>query len=344
MTPTAARRPRRGFTVVELLIVIGVIGLLLALLLPAVQASREAARATQCRNNLKQLGLAVQSHVAAERVLPEGMKLRPDDGRFPAHYYSPHVLLLPHLDAGPLAREVDPTAPRRNSTRPRFSEWDDVAVPTFLCPSDGAGSTRGGVNYRASTGASIYPERNGRDQRPEAGRTGGSPFGAFAQWQTIAPTEIRDGLSQTAAMSEKLRGDGAGSFDRRTDPWLSGRFDLKPRRPSDAAFAALCLAAPPDEHVLRFFVHAGGSWVQPGFHHTWYNHAAGPNASHPDCDLYGGAAGLPLGGAFSPSAAHPGGVNLLLLDGSVRFVADGVDLRIWRAVATRAGGEPAGDY
>ena len=335
-------RPRSGFTLLELLVTAGVVALLIALLLPAVQAAREAARATECRNNLKQFGLAIHNHASTEGAFPAGLPLRPDDGRFPDHYYSQHVALLPHLGAGALARAVDGSRRRHNQTVPPFSEWDDARVPTFLCPSDGRGANAGGTNYRAATGGTIYRERGWRDEPPP-----GWPeraFGTFTAFRPVGPADVRDGLSQTAAMSEKLRSDGPEAFTRRTDVWLTGRFDLEPRYASDEEFTSLCRTAPPDGEVNRYFPHAGASWVQPGFHHTWYNHAAPPNAPHPDCDLYGAAFGLPLGGVFRATSDHPGGVHLLLLDGAVRFVGDAVDPATWRALATRAGGESVGEY
>ena len=330
-------RPRGGFTVVELLVVVAVVGLLAALILPAVQASREAARATHCRNNLKQFGLALHDRHAATGALPAASRDEPGR-RFGE--YSPQARLLPYLGAGALAAEVDPTVDRVNAEHPPFSRWDGVTVPAFLCPTDG-GPAAGALNYRINTGA---PPRYDTPWggRPPAGWPADGQFGPFRTFRVTPLSATRDGASQTAAMSEKLRGDGPGGFDRRTDAWLTGRGDVGPGEVSAGELAEICAAAPGTP--TRTYARAGNSWLQPGFHHAWYNHAAGPNPPFPDCDLTGAWYPLPVGGLYSARSDHPGGVNLLLLDGAVRFVADAVDLPTWRALATRAGGETVGAF
>ena len=321
-----------GFTVIELLVVCAVVGLLAALILPAVQASREAARAASCRNNLKQIGLALHNHASATGRFPAGMPHWDDGLAFPRSYYSPHVLLLPYLGAGPLAADCDATERRVNRRFAPFSRWQQVTVSTFLCPTDGAGAA-GGVNYRVNVGADVYYDRSGSFQPGEDGS-----FGPFALFLPRGPADVRDGLSQTAGASEKLRGAG-GPFDRRRSVWYTGLLDITGDIPPGSMLRTLCENAPAEP--VAYEAHAGGSWVQPGLLHTWYNHAAGPNPAHPDCDLFGGSSALPTGGVYSATSGHPGGVNLLLLDGAVRFVADSVDPAAWRALATRAGGDAA---
>ena len=332
---------RAGFTVVELLVVCAVVGLLAALILPAVQASREAARATACRNNLKQFGLALHNHQAARGYLPGAVRDRPGDGSGVTYEYSPQARLLPHLGAGALAEAVDVQVPRVNREGPPFSEWDDVTVPAFLCPSDG-GPTAGAVSYRINTGGSIFFEHRWRDEWTPPGWPSAGQFGPFAGFRGKCDAAVRDGLSQTAAMSEKLRGDGPGGFDRRAGVWLTGRYNIEPRYPGNEEFLEICAAAP--AAPSKSFAYAGRSWVQPGFFHTWYNHAAGPNAPMPDCDVHGYPFPVSLGGVYRAASAHPGGVNLLLLDGAVRFVNDDIDLDTWKALATRAGGDVVGEY
>ena len=322
-------------------VVCAVVGLLAALILPAVQASREAARAASCRNNLKQFGLALHNHHAAHGYFPGAVRDRPGDGSRVTYEYSAQARLLPMLDQGPLADEIDLAVPRVNRREPPFSEWDGVTVPVFLCPSDG-GPTAGAVSYRLNTGGTIYFENRWRDDWTPPGWPASGEFGPFAGFREKSDATVRDGLGQTAAMSEKLRGDGPGGFDRRSGVWLTGRFDFEPRYAGNEEFLKICEAAPPAPS--KSFAYAGRSWVQPGFYHTWYNHAAGPNAEMPDCDTHGYPFPLSLGGVYRATSDHPGGVNLLLLDGAVRFVGDGVDLATWRALATRAGGEVVGDF
>ena len=325
---------RRGFTVLELLVVAGVVGLLVALILPAVQASREAARATSCRNNLKQLALALQNFAAREGSYPAALPLLPHEGRTPEHLYSPHAFLLPDLGYAALAERVSVSRPRSNRRSPPFDERADVTVPAFRCPTDAARGPAGGVNYRGNAGASIYDEGRRRGR-------GSETRGVFRSFRRAAPSAVRDGLSGTAAFSEKRRGRGSGAFDGRADVWLTGRFELRPRYASTGEFVEICSDAP--SVVDRWYGDAGGAWVQPGFHHTLYNHAVGPNAPMPDCDLYAGPSGVPLGGVFRATSDHPGGVNLATLDGAVRFVNDSVDPATWRALATLAGGDIVSD-
>ena len=338
--PPAPPARRAGFTLLELLTVIGVVSLLAALLIPAVQASREAARATDCRNRLKQFGLAIHNFASARGTLPPGNG--PSADAVGGFFGNPaHVYLLAELDEGPLAAERE----RLRRLGPAvfgqaaLYKWRDTAVATFRCPTDPASSAAGGTNYRLCAGASVLPA-----QFLDAPRLPGWPrtLGAFAADlpEGVPPSAIRDGLSQTAAVSEKLRGDGAGPFDRRVDAWDTRRGQLG-GTVTQAEFLDLCRDAPADP--VFYLSDTGSDWTRPGTEHTAYNHAAGPNPDHPDCD-YGISGGDGPVGPFSATSDHPGGVNLLLLDGSVRFVGDAVDLVTWRALATRAGGETVRDF
>ncbi|MEM9700872.1 MAG: DUF1559 domain-containing protein [Planctomycetota bacterium] len=325
----------RGFTMIELAVVLGVVALLAALLLPAVAASREAARNAQCRNRMKQLGVATENFVAAEGVYPSALRLRDDDGRFSDHDYSGLVELLPYIDQAALYREIDPQSARVNRTSPPFSRWDDVSVSTFECPSDRGNVAGGGTNYRMNAGGTIYCDRTW--QTPPESWPAAGEFGPFGLYRVDGPASVRDGASQTAATAEKLQASDTGDVER--DVWLSGRFNLQPRYPTDESFLGLCISARGLRVGNDFFGYSGRSWVQPGLHHTLYNHAATPNAPGPDCDLYGSVSTLPLGGVFRATSNHPGNVNVLFLDGSVRAIADQVDAGVWRAMGTKASGE-----
>ena len=303
---TAEEQSRRGFTVLELLVVIGVIGLLAALILPAVQASREAARATRCRNNLKQIGLALHEFEAARGVFPSGS--------WPGGA-SAFLSLAPYVDAGNLA--ASGVAGR---------------VSSLLCPSAG---DDGGTNYRACTGADPYWHTLAGGLSKEAGRTGG----AFLAIDPLPAAAVRDGLSNTVGIGEKRVSGPDAAWDPAADYWYTAAALSRPGYPNAEELLALC--GPAGNVPPAFQADAGRNWSRGDFTDTLYNHAVGPNPPFPDCSAAPAAGGFTpeFGGLHAADSDHPGGVNLLLLDGAVRFVGDGVDLALWRAAATRDGGE-----
>jgi hypothetical protein len=161
----------------------------------------------------------------------------------------------------------------------------------------------------------------------------------------LTAAAIKDGLSQTVGMSERLIGGfNPQSFDRRRDFWFSGAYQSFGYAPPVDQMVQICdsltSTSPP------FHPYTGASWGFSYYHHTWYNHAVGPNSSTPDCDVMAPISSPAyvfsppeVGGVFKASSFHPGGVVCLFMDGSVHFIANGIDLDIWRAIATRDGRE-----
>ena len=322
MTPGTARdgpgradpgRLRGGFTLVEALVVVAVTGLLAALLLPAVMASREAARRSQCLNNFKQIGLALHNFQSIHGGFPAAAP-SPDD-------IFPQAALLPFLErpsVGPRGFGRPPTPSR---------------VPaTLTCPSDG---TAGGTNYRACTGASPYWYGGG--SADEAARA----VGAFSARRPRTPAAVRDGLSQTAACSEKRVSAADPAWDPETDYWYTAAAFSGAELPAADTLLDLCGGYNGTPAVFQ--PDGGREWRRGDFVGTFYNHAAGPNPPFPDCSVVNlpGAYLPEPGGLHAADSYHPDGVNVLALDGAVHFTADGVDLQLWRALATRAGGEAA---
>ena len=326
----------RGFTLAELAVVLAVVGLLVALILPAVSASREAARAAGCANNLKQFGLALADFEASRGAFPGAVRAYGGETAG-YHMHSPHVHLLPYLGEAPLHERVDPAARlMARQVRP-FGRFERHPVAPFVCPSDGA-DPPGGTNYRVNTGSAAYPQW-GPGGRAVSGEAGG--FGPFRLWTDLPLAAVRDGVSQTVAVGEKLRGRAPAAFDPATDAWMSGLWGFtQPRYPPGADLLAVCLSGAPADLPPAFATHhAGADWEQAGFQFTWYNHAAPPNAATPDCDVLDRALVLPMGGVYRATSAHPGGVNAALCDGAVRFVGDAVDGAVWSAAGTTDGGE-----
>ena len=335
--PTRVAR-EAGFTLIELAVVLGVVGLLVALLLPAVLAARGAARRTECQNNLRQIGLAVEQFAGARGVYPSAWETQPAGWPpFEKGWATVHALLLPGLEREPLFRrylELGPTDGRQTApwmfARPVFAP-----VPTFRCPADpgpaGVPDGAGGTNYRFNHGATVH--EFGLYEPRLAG-----PFGIY----TGGPRDVRDGLSNTACASEKLLGRSPDGWDPRTDAWATGLWGAHyPRMLPSAEVTEFCLSNSPDRVPAGgFYGYAGGTWVAPGFQFTWYNHAAPPNHPAADCDLGSSGRGWPRGGIYRASSDHAGGAHALLLDGSVRFAPDGTDAVLWRAAGSKAGGEP----
>jgi prepilin-type N-terminal cleavage/methylation domain-containing protein len=214
---------RRGFTLVELLVVIAIIGALVALLLPAVQASREAARRSQCKNNLKQIGLALVAHHDVHGALPMGcLEWRPA-GNTTQRQLAWSVFLLPYLEQQPLHDALDLT---QGFDSPVNADAAQQQIATYLCPSSHrrelVTSTRGKSDY-----GGMYGERINGPNNP--------PKGTMLIDELVRLRHVTDGASQTIAVVEDAQfADGE---------WINGRNIL------DQAFAIN--AAPPFENDIR---------------------------------------------------------------------------------------------
>lgn len=338
----------RGFTLIELLVVIAIIAVLIALLLPAVQMAREASRRTQCRNNLKQIGLALQNYLSAHQVLPFGKgvdyrSVLPTAPVYPR--WSAHSMILPEIEYANLYNSMNfsfpPETPGMGGViafmpayqNPQRENANPCRTPieTFLCPSDLpiVGEWPGQNNYVGNQGGWLCD----RSDAPGAA-TDNSPAetqtGVLYYLSRVRIADIVDGTSQTALFSEKIRGQGGP--DPRSDMFVM------PHQTSRDATYQVCsnLVAPTATPLTSKY---GWSWVMGENCCTLYNHVATPNR------LTCGGTGFPgtmtnMAMQVPPSSRHPGGVNVAMCDGSVRFVSDAVNLDIWRAIGTRNGQEP----
>ncbi|MFN0051295.1 MAG: DUF1559 domain-containing protein [Planctomycetales bacterium] len=321
--PITIRR-HLGFTLIELLVVIAIIGVLVALLLPAVQQAREAARRSQCSNNLKQIGLAIQNYADAHRILPLCLNATPKA-------LSVHVYLLPYLDQSPLYGQVDFGAAWNS---PSNVNPCATKVPTFVCPSDSGVSQVpagwAGTSYRANQGSAIL---YGQPSTDPANANYGmpAPNGVFVSGKSILFAEIQDGLSNTGMFSEHPIGDFNNGVSSPTDTFRPGTY---PATPDEAV--AFCKATDVTNLALQGVSNVGAPWLQ-GYHSTTqYFHVAPPNTR--SCMFPPGRI------STTASSYHVGGVYLGMCDGSVRFVSDSVDLKSWRGVGTRFGSEVLGEY
>jgi prepilin-type N-terminal cleavage/methylation domain-containing protein/prepilin-type processing-associated H-X9-DG protein len=319
MVMVRSRRPG-GFTLVELLVVIAILGLLVGLLLPAVQAAREAGRRTQCVNNFRQLATALQSHAAARRSYPPGRN---------AAGISTHAFLLPYMEQSDASSKIDRSKAWNDPANAAIAAW---RVPSFRCPSDTAASLpagSAGTNYRFNQGSGILwgnPPADPAD--PNFGLP--APDGVFFLDSRIRPQDVTDGTSSTAAISEHGIGDFDNTRSTRADTFAPATTPATP----DLAMQQ-CEAIDPANLAFQRFSNVGAPWLY-GYHSTTlYFHVSPPNQR--SC-MY------PPGRIMTTAKSdHGGGVNLALCDGSVRFVASAVDLGVWRAIGTRGGGETIGD-
>ena len=347
---------RRGFTLIELLVVIAIIAVLIALLLPAVQSAREAARRAQCTNNLKQIGLALHSYHSTIGSFPMSCTTA-----FAIAYGSPsytswgtwsaQALLLGYIEGQPLY----------NTINFNWNSWYGIghqinstafntAFATFLCPSDGlAGQgdiwNGGGCinSYFGCLGTTTDTYCGG-----DANCSGAST-GIFAHSKTYGMASVTDGSSNTIAFSEGLV---STDISMHFVPWRDGLS-------SGATPAELLLDANTNSAAVLTDLQTCTNWFntrqnppcceikgyrwgpgEPGV--TFFNTVVTPNSkTYPwaGCRFFCAGCGFDFGNFLNATSAHPGGVNISMADGSVRFVKDAIAQRTWWSLGTRAGGE-----
>jgi len=333
--PPKSRHARRGSTLIEALVVVSIVGLLVSLLLPAVQSAREAARRSQCVDHLKQIGLALHAYESAHRVFPLNWgdpRVDPDRGRpfyVGARPYSALTRILPFLDGQALHASINFDVETYPSDEPGSFPFPanrtayGVQVAAYLCPSDASPLRAHGSSYRGNYGVGPTPCTN--HQTFDSGN-------GFYSCAGTRPSSFSDGLSHTAAYGERLLGTGGGASlapardfgDIAVAPYCTDR---------DADYALDCsrLASARGFPANRS---AGHTWFYGDFGCTAYSHAQEPNGPIPDAIHVG-----PWSGIVTARSVHPGGVGTLMGDGSVRFVRSSIQRQVWRGLGTRNGGE-----
>ena len=323
---------RRGFTLIELLVVIAIIAVLIALLLPAVQQAREAARRSQCKNNLKQLGLAMHNYHDTYKVFPSASG---------GNGFSPHARILPYMDQAPLYNTLNflTTTAISQSTIPvdpnNAIAWSR-SLAVLRCPSDTdtlpAASLVGGRNsYWTNTGTGVL---NGAPGTVAGSTNFGMPEnnGMVIQSKCIGLSDIIDGASNTALMTEKRLGDGSNSIATpATDTYQPGTY---PNNADEAL--ALCMAIDPLNLSFQGKSNIGVSWLAGSNDSTFTFFAQPPNGR--SCRF------PPSRMSSTANSLHVGGVHVMMGDGSVKFASSSVSLAIWRGIGSRNGGEITTDF
>jgi prepilin-type N-terminal cleavage/methylation domain-containing protein/prepilin-type processing-associated H-X9-DG protein len=313
------RRSRPAFTLIELLVVIAIIAVLIALLLPAVQAAREAARRAQCINNLKQIGLAMHNYHESRNALPAAEMTflgLPNGTNFSALSQA-----LPYLEQSNLFNSLNFGYPDVDPTNGTVMLAN---VSAFICPSDpyNPNAALGAqTNYMADMGSGIVWQSSLFAPNTSLPMPNGVFYGNSAT--TFAA--ITDGLSNTGFYSERIVGDATTGI---VSPFADVFFD--PGAPTTIADAiAQCQALNIYNPANQIPMVMGVPWVD-GQHITL--HVTTPNTR--SCGFF-----IVNRAIMPPSSKHPGGVNLLLGDGSVRFIKDSINPATWSALGTRNGGE-----
>lgn len=308
------RRDRRvAFTLIELLVAIAVIAVLIALLLPAVQSAREAARRLQCTNNLKQIGLALANYHDSHKVFPPASIRAPgfvDNGRDdPRTTWT--ISILPMLEQAPVYQSWDEALPLTDDAN---RDLRLTSIPGYLCPSDagtgilfqplfGIEFARG--NYGANFGSGSWGEAHWKQRRYR---------GVMGQNQSLGIRHITDGSSNTVCVAE-LRGQASASDNRGV--WAF-------HAPGSSSVGLDC-----DTFCRGINGDSGSDWIPycsptPGGLNCTFQNNADSNAG--------------------PRSRHPQGANLLLCDGSARLVSESVDVDVLRRLFTSGDGEVVGEY
>lgn len=299
---------QRGFTLIEVLVVLAVIGLLVALLLPAVQSARAAARRAQCIHSLKQLGLGLAGHESARGHFPQ--LLNRENG------FSVHSEVLRYIECGNLYNSINFSVSPSSASN-LTSKNTNLAL--FLCPADrGQEGGSGWTNYACNAGYNFQQfQWNGAFTPPDERPTTAASF--------------TDGLSNTVAVSEWIIG-----------PILNGRIDLlgstfhtpspliEPQQFGQFVQTCQFIDQGYTGQVDNF---KGILWIEGNLGYTNYNHNLTPNQR--TCTN----SGFVREGAWTAASRHPGGVNAVFADGHVSFVKETIAAGIWRAYSTRAGNE-----
>lgn len=341
-----------GFTLIELLVVIAIIAILIALLLPAVQQAREAARRSQCKNNLKQFATAAHNYHETHGTFPGASYIRLSnvlqsgatrDAWRCWQGYSAHSMLLPFLDQQALYSQIEG----------RQQEWYNIPanlrtqrLPAFLCPSallppgsNSIWSGGPGCHYAVSLGPTLH-------------WADGNKAYSLGAFQVHHPTKMRDiidGSTNTILLGEMLSGNGQGGSYFPGEPVRNATFSGLPRNQWMAPNLTQAVIEPwgvaCDAKKGDHLSSNGWGWVGSNYTQTCFNTVAPPNWRHATC-----IATNPPGyssdrdGIYPSRSLHAGGSHHAMADASVHFISSSIDWNVYQSLGSRAGGEVVGEW
>jgi prepilin-type N-terminal cleavage/methylation domain-containing protein/prepilin-type processing-associated H-X9-DG protein len=351
---------RRGFTLVELLVVIAIIGVLVGMLLPAVQSAREAARRMSCASNLRQFGLGLLNFESGQRRFPS-TDIRPSGTAAwtAGGGWSLHARVLPYMEETALADRFDfkQTAFRGNfasqEPNPAFAALFATPIPMLLCPSDGApavqssnGNAYGGNNFMVSIGSATADGRGGMYWN-FAKPTDGIVY----ENSKVRISQISDGTSKTVIGSEAVRSIGSDTtFPAGSPPPFPYQYTLNGSTGWSSTTLVPSSNATPTTESVDTIVNQwmsltswrgasspamrgrGLAWAATTAGNSLTNGFLPPNSPIPDYVVH-------WSGFFGPKSRHPGGANVLFADGHVAFLTEGTDASLHRALHSTNGGE-----
>jgi prepilin-type N-terminal cleavage/methylation domain-containing protein/prepilin-type processing-associated H-X9-DG protein len=315
MAPTPyAGRAGTGFTLIELLVVIAIIGVLVAMILPAVQMAREAAKRTQCVNNLKQIGLAFNSYHSDFNTLPPGRTRSTVNGQ--GHCFSAFAQILPQYDQSAIYNSINFDHSADRSVQNLTARMQ--VIETFICPTDFLRVLRSGSgpnSYMLATGTKYrYAQSDG----------------IFYENSSVRMQDIADGTANTVCVGETIRSDG--------NP-VNNYLTLRPEDVPLTDYDTQCDPTQISEDAR------GARWIYGSPGHSMYNHRRTPNDARMDCRA-GGPQSIQTNVTWdavsfdiTARSRHTGGAHVLFVDGHARFVSNSIDLVVWRSIGTRAGQE-----
>jgi prepilin-type N-terminal cleavage/methylation domain-containing protein/prepilin-type processing-associated H-X9-DG protein len=352
----------RGFTLIELLVVIAIIAVLIALLLPAVQAAREAARRSQCVNNLKQIGLALHNYHDVNGSFPMGA----GSGMYSLgsynskHNWSIHASILPQLGQTPIYNAINfswgtADAPTQIPTYPINSTAIGTQINSFLCPSDARGTTKeasyGSANndYFGCIGATTDTLGLLTGTAYAAGAPNLSKVptsGLFGYQQSKSINTITDGTSNSIAFAESTvgvnNGQPAQKLNGVTGVGISNNALQQTLVATPAMVSTLQQAFTTCGTAWRTKgpdAQRGDAWATGGMAMTLFNTVAPPNAYSDTWSYCGQNGSGTMASISNADSYHPGGVNVLMADGHVAFIKDSINLATWWALGTIGNGE-----
>jgi prepilin-type N-terminal cleavage/methylation domain-containing protein/prepilin-type processing-associated H-X9-DG protein len=354
-------RSSRGFTLIELLVVIAIIAVLIALLLPAVQAAREAARRSQCVNNLKQIGLALHNYHGVNNVFPmgSGSGVQNLNSYNSKHNWSIHAAMLPQMEQTPIYNAINFNMGTDSGAGSLAYAVNSTVLTTqiksFLCPSDPNSSSVEVTGL--ATANNCYFGCIGDTTDTLQGNAVGVPSlaavqytGLFAFQQSKSISNILDGTSNSVAFAESTVGSATATWGQRliglnsvsSIPAAALQMNAFSNPTGVQSGIAACNAAWPVAGLGKIDAQRGDSWAIGGMAMTLFNTVVPPNGSNNQWAYCGSNNSGTMANFSNSDSYHTGGVNVLVADGHVQFVKNSVNLTTWWALGTVAGGEVIG--